>query len=407
MTRNIRPLAGIAAILCTILPVWSAEISVPLLELATTGTVVDGAYVLNTHAATELSIEGGYKFGGTLRFSMDAGDLERTLGYAANPPQPIGDGDPVTYIEYNELVDRLRNSAALVFNLAKVVVRSPFGAPLDLAYFVGDADVFCSGDEFPIRFGSAPVGSGFRGYAYFPDGIGGDPSLRYDGIHAAVGTGFSVAYTGWKRVVPIFYVYQDSSLAATANLGRYSTDLRLLADGDYVKFEFFTGASFPYGDYGLYRAGALAYFSTGAGADFLAQIGIPFWNPQEDFGIDNLFFLFEPRVDFGFTSIIMTLFYHPAYYLQRETNERGVSDVNFKFLIGDLKEMAAEGGFETTIGIRGDEQAASEPFRFSLGPFFSLVTEGVRWDFKLKVHPLDYTEPLEMFETFLGVRTAF
>jgi hypothetical protein len=151
----------------------------------------------------------------------------------------------------------------------------------------------------------------------------------------------------------------------------------------------------------------LAHFSTEAGANFLAQVGVPYWDPEKSFDIDNLYFLFEPRVDFGLVSIIMTLFYHPTWYLQRATNEQGVSDVNFKFLIGDLRETSAEGGFETTIGIKGDEQDADDPFRIAVGPFFAMLTEGVRWDLKLKVDPLSYSAPAEMFGMYLGVRTAF
>jgi hypothetical protein len=52
-------------------------------------------------------------------------------------------------------------------------------------------------------------------------------------------------------------------------------------------------------------------------------------------------------------------------------------------------------------------QTEGEAFRLALGPFFALVTEGVRWDLKLRVNPLRFAQPLEMFESFIGVRTAF
>jgi len=393
-------------LLLTALPLSAAEISVPSLELATTGSVENGSFVLATRASAELSVDGGYKFGGTLRFAFAANDLEKALSYLTNPLTTISTSAP-TGAEYNELVDRINNSASLSFRLAKVLVRQPFGIPIDFAYFVGQADTFCSGDDFPARFGSAPIGTAFRGYAYFPDGIDGDPNFQYNGIHAATGTGISVSWNAWDRIVPILYAYQDSAAQSGSSSGEYSADLRVLANGEHVKLEFFAGLTQPHGSFGLYRAGALAYFSTGIGADFLAQVGVPRWDPAVGFGIDNLYFLFEPRVDFGFTSIIMTLFYHPGWYLQRETNERGVSDVNLKFLIGDLRKTSIEGGFETTIGIRGEAQNTDQPFRFSLGPFFAMVTEGVRWDVKLKVSPIGVTAPLEMFAMFLGVRTAF
>ncbi|OHE68400.1 MAG: hypothetical protein A2Z99_09505 [Treponema sp. GWB1_62_6] len=192
--------------------------------------------------------------------------------------------------------------------------------------------------------------------------------------------------------------------------GRYSADLRLLANGKMVKFEAFAGGTWPYGSTGLYRGGVLAYFSSGAGANFLAQVGIPRWDPGAAFSIDNLFFLFEPRVDFGFASIFVTLFYHPFYYMQSETGEKGATDVNFRLLLGDLQETNIEGGFETTIGLKGTAATAvavTDQFSLILAPYFSLVTEGVRWDFKVRVHPLRYAKPLEIVETFIGVRTAF
>ncbi len=405
MTKSGRRATGALALLLTALPLGAAEISVPSLELATAGSFEDGAFVLATRANAELSVDGGYKFGGTLRFAFTADDLEKALYYLTNPAEDVSAAP--TADDYNALVDRVNNSAALSFRLAKVLIREPFGVPIDFAYFIGQADRFCSGDDFPAIFGSAPVGTAFRGYAYFPEGIGGDPNFQYEGIHGATGTGLSLALKAWDNFVPMLYAYQDSAIESGSSAsGKYSADLRMLANGERVKLELFAGMTAPDGTYGSYRGGALAFFSTGVGADFLAQIGVTRWNPDEDFGIDNLFFLFEPRVDFGFTSIIMTLFYHPVWYMQRETTaERGVSDVNFKFLIGDLRETSVEGGAEATIGVRGED--ASTPFSFSAGPFFSMVTEGVRWDVKLKMEPLNYTEPLTMFNLYLGVRTAF
>lgn len=395
-------------------PIFAADLSVPTLELATAGSVQDGAFVLASLARVDLSVEGGYKFGGTLRFAFDAADLEKALAYASSPVEALDPAATVSADDYNALVERLANGDALGFQLAKVAIREPFSLPIELAYFIGSEDVFCSGDEFPIRFGTASIGTEYRGFAYYPDGIGGDPTFQYDGIYAVAGTGFSLSWTGAQNVVPLLYLYQDAAIAGASSStepdrGHYSADARVLVNGKNVKFEAFAGATYPYGDYGLYRGGVLAYFSAGSGAEFLAQIGVPYWNPSTSFGIDNLYFLFEPRVDFGLTSIIVTLFYHPAYYLQRETGEQGATDVNFKLLFGDLRENAVEGGVESTIGLRGSGSGTSlaDAFKFSMGPFMALVTEGVRWDFKFHLLPLNYAAPAEMFETYIGVRTAF
>lgn len=398
---------------CAAAALHAAEVSVPVLELGSIGRVLGGEFVLASHAKAELSVDGGYKFGGKLRFAFDAGDLEKALAYANAPAEPVA-GAP-TETDYNALVDRLANTTALAFDLAEVTVRKPFGFPLEFAYFIGRGDVFCSGDEFPARFGTRPVATAFRGFVYFPDGISGDPAFQYDGVHAVSGTGFSLAFSGLDRFVPQLYAYQDAATARTAAdggiyRGKFSADLRLMLDADAVKLEAFAGATGPSGTYGTYRAGALAFFTTGMGADFLAQMGITRWDPDEAFKVDNIFFLFEPRVDFGFSAIHVTLFYHPLWYRQRSTDEKGAVDVNFRLLLGDLQEGSAEGGIETTVSMRSSAAAgapAAEPFKLSVAPFVSLATEGVRWDFRVRVNPMKYATPLEMFETFVGVRTGF
>ena len=410
------------------LPLAAAELSVSNLELATTGAVDEGDhFVLASHAAAELSVSGGYKFGGKLKFAFDSNDLEKTLGYSMiSPTPPLGDPEldgpapAATQTEYNNLIDevadRMGHDASLSFRLASISIREPFSLPIEFGYFIGRSDVFCSGDEFPLRFGTAPIGTAFRGFSYFPEGVGGNDALQYDGIHGVSGTGFSLAWTGSEKVVPLLYAYQDSSMAiaggtsAELERGRYSADLRVLANGEKVKFEAFAGATFPYGNAGLYRAGMLAYFSSIVGANFLAQVGITRWNPEEAFGINNLFFLFEPRVDFGFTSVFVTFFYHPFYYMQIETGDKGATDLNFRLLIGDLQETSMEGGFETTIGLKVAQEpgtSVTDQISLILAPYFSIVTEGVRWDFKIRVKPLNYAKPLTLAESFIGVRTAF
>ncbi len=412
---TILPITLLAAMLCMpVVGVFAADLSVPDLELATIGAVEDGDFQLTTLGSIDLAIEGGYKFGGALRFAFAAADLEKALAYAFSSAQELdSSATSVSVDDYNELVDRLTNSTALSFELAKVAIREPFGIPIELAYFIGQADTLCSGDDFPERFGTSSFNTAYRGFAYYPEGINGDPRVQYDGIHAVTGTGISLAWTGAENFIPMLYAYQDSAIAVTSSgdidRGRYSFDARFLFNGKNTKLEAFVGATVPYSDMGIYRGGILAYVSTGTGAEFLTQAGVTYWDPSDSFGIDNLYVLFEPRVDFGFTSIIVTLFYHPAWYLQQSTGEQGATDVNFKLLFGSLAENNAEGGIESTIGLKGGDGATSlqDSFKLSVGPFFGIVTEGVRWDFKLRVLPLNFTEPAEMIQTYIGVRTAF
>lgn len=388
----------------------AADLTVPRLELATQGSTQDGDFVLASHAAADIAIQGGYKFGAALHFAFESANLEETLGFVSSDPTLNGDG-VVDETEYKELLDVFRNQNPLSFRLAKAIVRQPFDLPVELSYFIGRDDVFCSGDDFPFRFGTDPIATSFRGFAYDPDGIGGNPAFRYDGIHEAIGTGLSVALTRWDDVIPILYAYQDSMTSGNDGrweAGHYSADLRLLVNFDRVKLETFAGATSGVASLGLYRVGALAFFSSGVGADFLAQVGFTGWDPNATLSIDDWYFLFEPRLDFGLAAIIITLFSHPVRYLQRVTpEEEGATDINAKILIGNAQEQRVEGGIEGTVRLRSNTVNDADNFSFTVSPFLGLMTEGVRWDFKVAIHPFRYDRPDEMFEASVGVRTAF
>ncbi len=388
---------------------FSAELTVPSLEMASTGTVQNGTFSLSSVAQADIALTGGYKYGGLLRLAFSSRDLEKALGYGRTSLD-LASADPVPAADYNALVDRFNNLAALQFKLAQVSARKPFELPVELSYFIGFSDSFCSGDDFPQLFGSVPVNSEFKGFAYFPQGIGGNPSYQYNGIHQAIGTGFHLSLLAWQNFIPMVYLYQDSAFINESTgiheSGRYSGDVRLLINSQYVKFEAFAGATYPYGTYGMYRGGMLAYFTTGTGADFLAQAGIPGWESGTDLKVDNLYFLFEPRLAIGIFALHITLFYHPVRYLQLlNPEERGATDINAKLLIGDIFKYRLQGGLESTVNLRSGASANTLDLR--IAPFLSIVTEGIRWDFKIRIDPFKYTKPLEMADTFIGVRTAY
>lgn len=387
---------------------FSAELTVPSLEMASTGTIQNGTFSLSSIAQADIALSGGYKYGGLLRLAFSSRDLEKALGYGRTSLEPAT-GNP-TQEEYNALLDRFNNLAALQFKLAQVTARKPFDLPLEMSYFIGFSDTFCSGEDFPQLFGSVPITTEFKGFSYFPQGIGGNPAYQYNGIHQAIGTGLHLSLLPWKHVVPMLYLYQDSAFinesTGIPESGRYSGDLRLLVNSDYVKFEAFAGATAPYGDYGMYRGGLLAFFTTGTGADFLAQVGIPGWEAGTALKVDNLYFLFEPRLSIGLFALHITLFYHPVRYLQLlNPDERGATDINAKLLIGDILKYRLQGGLESTVNLRSGSSNNTLDLRIS--PFLSVVTEGIRWDVKLRIDPFKYTKPLEMADTFIGVRTAY
>jgi len=313
----------------------------------------------------------------------------------------------------------MNNQAALGFRIAKVSARDIFGLPLEFSYFIGSDDNFCSGDDYSSRFGLFPFGTEFRGFLYFPEGIGGNPTRRYNGIHGVRGTGFSFSLTKWEHIIPILYLYQDfaqiqlftgadrlsNSGISYEELGGtlYSGDLRLLFYHDWLRLEFFGGFSFNSSKDASIRGGLMAHL-TGNGVEFFAQAGIPGWVGGEKFSIDNLFFLMEPRLRLGIFSMYLTFFYHPVEYIHIITpDERGKANINLKFLIGDT-ESGFSGGLETGGELKID---GPEDFIFYIAPLGTLISGGIRWDAKIRIRFLEYEKPKEMVDFFFGVRTAF
>jgi hypothetical protein len=411
-----------------------AEITVPRLEMATMSSMVDNKPTLTSVAAVDIALDGGYKYQAYLGFSFESNHLEKALAYrnfTVSPvpgmAPPIPEADQATLEElaawyaeltgqYNDLVDsynalqeRMNNQAVLSFRIAQAMARDLFNLPLDLAYFIGVADDFCSGDDFAVRFGTVPVGTEYRGFFYFPQGVGGNISRQYNGIYGIRGTGLSFALTPWADVVPLFYLYQDFSfidpLTGSAEPGRYSMDGRVLVNRERVKFEGFAGGTVGPGKPTFLRGGVLAFFSSGAGADFLLQCGIPGWNTETPISIDNIYFLMEPRIQFAPMSLAVTFFYHPAQYLQIETpSERGRADVNLKLTAGDTAASTLAGGIETTLGLKVD---GMEDFSVHISPFVSFLANGLRWDAKIRLNPFRGDAATSLFELFIGIRTAY
>ncbi|MDR1429164.1 MAG: hypothetical protein LBI85_02650, partial [Spirochaetaceae bacterium] len=282
---------------------FAAEITVPRLELFTRGAAKGDDFVLSSVAEADLAVEGGYKYSAYLGFSFSSGDLERLL--ARRKLEITRASGAPTAAAFNnladELEDRLNRQTTLGFRVIKATAREPLGLPLELNYFLGKADTFASGDDFIQYFGTAPLGSDFRGFMYFPDGIEGDITSQYHGIHQVNGTGFSVALTTSEKIIPMGYFYQDLGFTdgnGEFEGGHYSGDLRFLVNSRPLRLEFFGGASFHQGDSNIYRGGILAHLSGEAGAELLVQAGIPGWQQGEDFDVDHFFFLFEPRIRF-------------------------------------------------------------------------------------------------------------
>ena len=242
------------------------------------------------------------------------------------------------------------------------------------------------------------------------EGVGGDTNLWYDGLYTAEGTGFRFGTTPKMSSSSIIYayIYQDSNLG----IGHWSGDVRFLANSPTVKTELFAGASGG-GTYGLYRGGLLFYATSGDVGEFYSQAGLTYFDPTQSLSLDNLYFLFEPRVNFGIGQAAITVFYHPAWYLQKyygDSGEKDALDAAFTLRFGHISQVGAEGGLQTLLEFRPltSDTTLTPPLSVDASPFYSLITGGVRWDFKLDLRVFPFPNPwYGMFKPFIGVKTAF
>jgi hypothetical protein len=379
---------------------FGAGLSVPDFRILTNGRVNNGALVLSSRVYTDLLIEGGSKFSASFKLGFQTDDLESYLNALATPIAADG-----TSTDQDLAI--LDARGGLMFRSAAITLNGAFGTPLETTVFVGRMDPFASGDDFPILFGTADFATRLRGYMYYPDGIGGDQTRYYNGLHEAYGTGLRLSLPG-ERLKPYLYLYQDAWIGP----GNYSVDARVLFNTDTIKLEGFAGASFPESALGVYRGGFLFFFDTGNVGAFYAQIGVPRWDPSEAFGMDMLFFMFEPRVDFGAGTLTLSLFFHPAYYLQVPTDESGALDMRVDFSLGKLAVSGLQAGVETLISYDPNDTTtpdSSPALVVEVSPYFNSIRDGVRWDLKLGIRALPFPTDAwyGVFRPSIGITTAF
>ncbi|MDX9957132.1 MAG: hypothetical protein AB7T74_13045 [Clostridia bacterium] len=380
---------------------FGAGLSVPDFRILTNGRVNNGALVLSSRVYTDLLIEGGSKFSASFKLGFQTDDLESYLNALTTPVAADG-----TSTDQDLAI--LDARSGLMFRSAAITMNGAFGTPLETTVFVGRMDPFASGDDFPILFGTADFATRLRGYMYYPDGIGGDQTRYYNGLHEAYGTGLRLSLPG-DRLKPYLYLYQDAWIGP----GNYSVDARILFNTEKIKLEGFAGASNdPDADLGVYRGGFLFFFDTGDVGAFYAQIGVPRWDPTETFGMDMLFFMFEPRVDFGAGTLTLSLFFHPAWYLQVPTEESGALDMRVDFSLGKLAVSGLQAGVETLISYDPNDTTSpdsSPALVVEVSPYFNSIRDGVRWDLKLGIQAVPFFEDVwyEIFRPSIGITTAF
>ncbi|WP_455383082.1 hypothetical protein [Salinispira pacifica] len=382
MNRTVRPgLLGVALLGALLFSgaerARAADVSVGSLQIYSRGYMQSGAFQLDSRTTFDLAIGGGYKFGARLSFGLDTTNAD----FAAVPST----APAATILQ-----------RVLLFNGAEVTAKRVLGAPIDLAYFLGKNDIFGSGAVFSDRFGTNPVGSSFGGYLTYPN----PPAVEYDGIYRVSGTGIRVSGpTNPHLLLFDGYLYTDAYLGT----GVYAADLRIALNTEQIKVEAFAGASFPRSPYGLYRAGLFLYYNPSDTGQFLTGIGLPYWAPTDGFSAKQLYLLLEPRVRLTPVSVILTLFWHPAYYLETPTNEGGAFDLNVRLQLGNELSDPAVFGIDNLLSLYSQ---ASNDFAFTVSPFLRLNATGVVWDFKLSAELLPFD--LEtLFKGYIGIRTEF
>ncbi len=393
---------------CAAATVHGADLSVPYLGLLTNGRLnAAGTFELSTRVSIDMLFEGGAKFDAWFKLGFRNSAVEEYLRAAESLtalPVPFNDDDLATSIS------NLEDATGLSLRTVAIQIKEVFGTPLQLATFVGHLDTIGSGSDFTQYFGSSDFVTKFRGYMYYPYGLGKpvaqggngvDPSRRYDGLHEIYGTGMRFSVPG-ETVMPFLYIYQDSWLGA----GYWSADARALVSTDRVKLEAFVGGTLPVSTMGVYRGGLLFFFETGEIGNFYAQIGVPRWDPLEAFSMEMLSFLFEPRVKLGTGELVLSLFFHPKWYLQKETDEAGAVEFRFDLGFGKVEEGSARAGAEVELSY--DEKRSTAVLSLDAAPYLQTIRNGVRWDLRLAIRAFPLQSPwYGMFQPTLGVSTAF
>lgn len=385
---------------------FGADFSVPRLEFASRGFDAGGKFAFSSSAQADFAVDGGYKYGILLGLGLEIPNLEKALSYGR---LDFFSGAPGAG-EYNEIVDRLNNQAVLSFRLFEARARELFGSPLDLSFFAGHYRNLGAGDGF-ADLGEDPPGTSYQGFFYFPEGIGGDPSRRYDGgIHRVFGTGFAASLRLSDILIPGIFLYQDMSYHRNSDYrdsapGFFTGDLTLLLNTEKIQAEFFAGVSYLQKYRPALHGGIMAFFSSGTGFDFLFQAGLPYWSIGGELTLNHFYFLLEPRLRFGGTSLHLTFFFHPLYYQNVKTgSEQGKADVNAKLFFGGIQAGSPEWGLEATMRAAIQKE---KNFELWLSPFAGVLIDSLRWDFKLRLNPLYFFEGGTLIEAFIGIRTAY
>jgi len=396
MSRKASPKSLVAGLffLAAGLSLHAAGISVDPFQLVSHGSydATSGLFEVNSLLDVGLKLSGGDKFSAVLRLEYLSGSVEDDL-YESGLTLSSSASD-------SDIVDKLNASTGLALRTAAVSARNIGGSAFEATYFVGYLDSICTGEDFVTLFGAAPFSTSLKGPLYYPDGVGGDRRVYYDGLDAVYGTGGRFGLATEHRAFYI-YLFQDSDLGS----GCWSAIARGLLDSENLKLELYGGFSYdPDCLYGLFRCGLLFDYSLGQTGEFFAQMGIPRLDPTADLSINNFFFLFEPRFAFDPFSFAFTVFYHPSWYREKATGDEGALDFCLNIKYGSLATAGCQGGLSSLVKLR---QLETVPLTLDLAPYISFISWGLEWNIKFDCIVFPMGELYEVFSPYIGVKTSF
>ncbi|MBN1241596.1 MAG: hypothetical protein JXA15_02685 [Spirochaetales bacterium] len=401
----------IFALAAALLPVsaGAANVVVPVLELATDGAWDPdiGSFVLRTRFASDIVIHGGSKFAASLRLSLLANHLEKTLANGAADFDDSWDQDAA---------DALNDAAFIGVSSVALMIPSLFGLPVSTTYFAGYLDQVASGSDYPELFGRKNPSTSVQGYTAFPDGIGGDRSRWYDGIHSINGTGIRLGVRALDGdFAGYLYGYMDGNFSFISS-GIWSVDARGVFAFGRSELEGFVGGSGTIGPYGVYRAGLLFHYDSEGAGEFFLQAGVPMWDPTKPLLVEDLYLLFEPRVRFGSGAVILTFFHHPSVYQQNPTTEGGMLNAALDLRFGDMETGGPQGGVRTLVSFDpGYDAPPSNPaldrpnsVSLSIVPYIDFSVGGIGWGIRLPVNIFPIEGPwYSLFNPLIAAKASF
>jgi len=379
--RIMRTGLGLSVTLLLATPAFSVDGPVsfpaPRLEILSAASVIDDELVLQ--GAVDLNLELNFDTGieSGLLLGADTGDFLR---------------EPAPNVTTDPQLQSVPGRHPLYLTGVYIGSRSLFGTPLELRYFLGESDSFGTGREFPSRFGLNYFASDMRGLRYFREAN----IPVYDGLHSISGHGLRLSTGQLRENMELrAYTYHDQQLEQE---NRYSSDLRLLFGSAGLSIDSFLGATYPYSDAGLYRAGTMLFFDNGSIAQFFAQIALPAWEPGASITAEDLFLLFEPRLYLRPVWFALTFFWHPTVYEQSATAAEGYSDIQLEARIARLDRTGLSGGLRNGFRFRPRDPVA-EQLSIRVTPFLMSRLPGYSWE--LAVETQIY--PYENLQSFTGV----